>query len=292
MMGDVAKGLKSFKQGMADEDDEKMRRYDEQRRNEPRASCPATRPPDRRHAAPGRSGRTAAAAARRIALSRISLDVRRRFFRAGGRRHPRADLHRPQGPPAAYCERSAIGSAACAAWRGTSRRASRLWSARPSSRRWRSAGGKRMSGSCGCIPPDAHYPEPGQADEMPPVADGTGCRSTTADDELPPTSGHCREGHRRYQAAAARAFDRAQAAAAVVVGDPGRLLLRLLRLREEHFRGAGAAAAPRRPGQADLHRHFRSLLHAGEGGAVRGADAGFPGHRDAAVAVRRARPVR
>jgi sec-independent protein translocase protein TatA len=35
MMGDVAKGLKSFKQGMADEDDEKAKRYDEQRRNEP-----------------------------------------------------------------------------------------------------------------------------------------------------------------------------------------------------------------------------------------------------------------
>ena len=33
MMGDVAKGLKSFKQGMADEDDEKYRRYDEQRRD-------------------------------------------------------------------------------------------------------------------------------------------------------------------------------------------------------------------------------------------------------------------
>ena len=36
MMGDVAKGLKSFKQGMADEDDEKVRRYDEQRREPPR----------------------------------------------------------------------------------------------------------------------------------------------------------------------------------------------------------------------------------------------------------------
>jgi sec-independent protein translocase protein TatA len=36
MMGDVAKGIKSFKQGMADEDDDKVRRYDEQRRNEPR----------------------------------------------------------------------------------------------------------------------------------------------------------------------------------------------------------------------------------------------------------------
>ena len=40
MMGDVAKGLKSFKQGMADEDDDKMRRYDEQRRNEPPRRLP------------------------------------------------------------------------------------------------------------------------------------------------------------------------------------------------------------------------------------------------------------
>jgi sec-independent protein translocase protein TatA len=44
MMGDVAKGLKSFKQGMADEDDEKMRRYDEQRRNDPR-QLPRDQPP-------------------------------------------------------------------------------------------------------------------------------------------------------------------------------------------------------------------------------------------------------
>jgi sec-independent protein translocase protein TatA len=35
MMGDVAKGIKSFKQGMADEDEDKRQRYDEQRRNEP-----------------------------------------------------------------------------------------------------------------------------------------------------------------------------------------------------------------------------------------------------------------
>ncbi|MFL6720621.1 MAG: twin-arginine translocase TatA/TatE family subunit [Sphingomonas sp.] len=40
MMGDVAKGLKSFKQGMADEDDDKMRRYEEQRRNEPPRQLP------------------------------------------------------------------------------------------------------------------------------------------------------------------------------------------------------------------------------------------------------------
>jgi sec-independent protein translocase protein TatA len=36
MMGDVAKGLKSFKQGMNDDEDEQRRRYDEQRREPPR----------------------------------------------------------------------------------------------------------------------------------------------------------------------------------------------------------------------------------------------------------------
>ena len=35
MMGDVAKGLKSFKQGMADDEDEKRKRHEEQRRSEP-----------------------------------------------------------------------------------------------------------------------------------------------------------------------------------------------------------------------------------------------------------------
>jgi sec-independent protein translocase protein TatA len=35
MMGDVAKGLKSFKQGMADDEEEKRRRYEEERRREP-----------------------------------------------------------------------------------------------------------------------------------------------------------------------------------------------------------------------------------------------------------------
>jgi sec-independent protein translocase protein TatA len=35
MMKDVAKGMKSFKEGMADEDEEKRRRFEEQRRSEP-----------------------------------------------------------------------------------------------------------------------------------------------------------------------------------------------------------------------------------------------------------------
>ena len=60
MMGDVAKGLKSFKQGMADEEDEKKRNYEEQRRldsrpidvtPEPRRTEePAPRPNDDRQA--------------------------------------------------------------------------------------------------------------------------------------------------------------------------------------------------------------------------------------------------
>jgi sec-independent protein translocase protein TatA len=35
MMGDVAKGLKSFKAGMADDEDDKRKRYDEQHRSDP-----------------------------------------------------------------------------------------------------------------------------------------------------------------------------------------------------------------------------------------------------------------
>ena len=46
MMGDVAKGLKSFKQGMADEDDDKRHRYEEQRRQEPPRLRDDVRPQD------------------------------------------------------------------------------------------------------------------------------------------------------------------------------------------------------------------------------------------------------
>ena len=35
MMKDVAKGMKSFKEGMADEEEEKRARYEEQRRSDP-----------------------------------------------------------------------------------------------------------------------------------------------------------------------------------------------------------------------------------------------------------------
>jgi sec-independent protein translocase protein TatA len=40
MMGDVAKGLKSFKAGMADDEDDAKKRYEEQRRNEPPRQLP------------------------------------------------------------------------------------------------------------------------------------------------------------------------------------------------------------------------------------------------------------
>ena len=36
MMGDVAKGLKSFKQGMSEEEEDKRQRHEDQRRSEPR----------------------------------------------------------------------------------------------------------------------------------------------------------------------------------------------------------------------------------------------------------------
>ena len=45
MMKDVAKGMKSFKQGMADEDDEKVKRYEDQRRNEPPRQIPRDEAP-------------------------------------------------------------------------------------------------------------------------------------------------------------------------------------------------------------------------------------------------------
>jgi sec-independent protein translocase protein TatA len=58
MMGDVAKGIKSFKQGMADDEEENRRRYDEQRRrNEapkqlPRDQEPIDVTPNREESAP------------------------------------------------------------------------------------------------------------------------------------------------------------------------------------------------------------------------------------------------
>lgn len=46
MMGDVAKGLKSFKQGMADDEEESRRRFDEQRRrNEAQRQLPRDQDP-------------------------------------------------------------------------------------------------------------------------------------------------------------------------------------------------------------------------------------------------------
>ena len=47
MMNDVAKGLKSFKEGMSDDDEEKQRRFDERRRTEDKRQLPPqSRAPD------------------------------------------------------------------------------------------------------------------------------------------------------------------------------------------------------------------------------------------------------
>jgi sec-independent protein translocase protein TatA len=47
MMGDVAKGLKSFKQGMQDDEDEKRQRYEDQRRLDTRPPIDVTPEPRR-----------------------------------------------------------------------------------------------------------------------------------------------------------------------------------------------------------------------------------------------------
>jgi len=45
MMGDVAKGLKSFKQGMSEEEEDKRKAYDEQRRADPPRQLARDEPP-------------------------------------------------------------------------------------------------------------------------------------------------------------------------------------------------------------------------------------------------------
>jgi sec-independent protein translocase protein TatA len=46
MMGDVAKGIKSFKQGMADDEDEKRQKHEERRSEQRRLAADETRPTD------------------------------------------------------------------------------------------------------------------------------------------------------------------------------------------------------------------------------------------------------
>lgn len=47
IMGELGKGIKSFKEGMADDEDEKYRRYEERRRAEDRSKLPPqNRAPD------------------------------------------------------------------------------------------------------------------------------------------------------------------------------------------------------------------------------------------------------
>jgi sec-independent protein translocase protein TatA len=55
MMGDIGKGLKSFKQGMADEEDDQLRRYSEQRRDEGAPELPSEQAAPERNAPASRS---------------------------------------------------------------------------------------------------------------------------------------------------------------------------------------------------------------------------------------------
>ena len=150
------------------------------------------------------------------------------------RRGPRADLHRAQGPAARSCGPSAIGSAGCAAWRAISpsglETMVREAELEEMEKKWREENERIMHA------PSARraLSRARQPDEMPPVAERANPPATIGT-SFRPRSGRCREGHRRHQAAAARASDRAQAAAAVVAGDARRCFLRLLRFRQATF---------------------------------------------------------
>jgi sec-independent protein translocase protein TatA len=96
MMGDVAKGLKSFKQGMADDESSAARR-----RSSARSPSIERRSTSRRaRAAPIRPRRRRRPTAPPLA-ARQPPHVRRRHDRTADRRDCGAALHRPQGAAAA-----------------------------------------------------------------------------------------------------------------------------------------------------------------------------------------------
>ena len=91
MMGDVAKGLKSFKQGMADDEEDGGAATTSSDATSRLDSCPAisVRGTDRRHATSGRFCRTAATR-RRTPLGSCFVHVRLRFRGARDHCGPRA----------------------------------------------------------------------------------------------------------------------------------------------------------------------------------------------------------
>ena len=163
MMGDVAKGLKSFKQGMADEDDDKRRDYDQQRRNEPPRQLPRdqVRPQEPIDVTPRPAEPAAPPPETTKSANRTRGHVRRRFFRARRRRDPGVDLYRAQGPAEGDAHRRLLGRSGArhgAPLHGGIENIVREAELEEIERKWREDNERIMSAH----PPDAHYPEPGQ----------------------------------------------------------------------------------------------------------------------------------
>ena len=158
------------------------------------------------------------------------------------------------------------------------------------------SGARRMSGSSPHHPADARLSRAGDdaAAAIRSCRAEPACRSRRLQRRTTirrrPTSGRCREGHRRDQAAAARASDRASAALAVVRGDAGRRLLHLPLFRQARSSRCWSSRCSR-AGQGKLIYTdiFEAFFVEVKVALVRGADDQLPGARDADVAVRRAR---
>ena len=164
---------------MADDEDEKRRRYDEQRSSEP-PRLPRDQDPIDVTPRPPKT-RRAAAARRRSPLDPEGagmFGVDSTEF--ADRRDPRADLHRPKDLPKVM---RTVGY-----WVGRVRGMARHFTSgienmmreaelEEMEKKWREENERIMR----LHPADAHYPEPGQPDEMPPVG-----RSPIASEELPP----------------------------------------------------------------------------------------------------------
>ena len=296
MMGDVAKGLKSFKQGMADEDDDKRRA----RRAAPRrAAAPAADRTDRRHARAGRADPRRSAAAD---------DDRRPLSQAA----PMFGVDSSELLIVAVLALMFIGPKdlpqvmrTVGHWVGQMRGMARHFTSgienvireaelEEMEKKWREENERIMRAASrrrAIIPsrarrttmPPADDAEPDLPLEAPPrrrrsdAADRAAAAVKDIDESKAPLLDHLIELRRRLLWCVATLVAR---------------LLRLPLLRPADLRGPGPAAARGGAGQAHLHRHFRSLLRRGEGRLLRRADDQLPGDRDADLAVRRAGPLR
>ena len=311
MMGDVAKGLKSFKEGMSEEDEAKQQ---EQQRSRPasaraapdpaarrrRSTSPRTRrarataPPRRRRAttARARPGRTMFG----VDTSELLIVAVLALLFIGPKDLPRAMMMvgRWVGKVRGYARHFTAGI----------ENVVREAELEEMEQNWRKENQRILAQ----YPADAHYPEPvparprrradDRADRLyedradAPARSPRRARRRSAPSALQ-LSGRCHDRrYRRQQGAVARPSDRASPPLAVVRRDADGGLLRLPLFRQADLRGARPAIARGGAGQADLHRRVRGLFRRGEGRLLRRADDQLPGPRDADLAVRRARHVR